>query len=133
MAERKASQNGKYTLITYLVEHKGLTMQQIIHLTPQEALDLLPSDDKELMAELAKYMKSSIKRINDNDKKYFFPGLKGPASERSLLHELHFHLAAQGRKLSDIGLQIRPKGEKVQKKEPEKPEDVMSWAKDLLK
>lgn len=127
LPKRKASRNGKYNLIVWLLE-KGFTVEQIRELTPKAALEMFPSDNDELMEHLRKYVKQNKSRIRTAN--LFFPGQKGqPMSERGLLHELHFHLREHGRTLDEFGLRIR---QEKKKKEPEKPADVLAWAKELL-
>lgn len=132
--ERQASQNGKYALILYLVENKKLTIQEIIDITPQKALELLPSEDEYIMEELKKYLASNVNKIKKNENRYFFPGQKGKASARSILHELHFYLKPLGLSLKDFGLPSRPpKVNAIEEmKKIVKPEDIMNWAKKIL-
>lgn len=134
---KRGSQNGKYALITYLVEQKKMSIQQIIHLAPKEALELLPADDEQLMNELKKYLTKNVNKMKKWENQYFFPGQNRPtADERSVLHELHFYLQSltPPRTLSDIGLASRPIGSKEVKAihEAEEPEDIMNWAKKMF-
>ncbi len=133
-AERQVSQNGKYALILYFVENKRMTIQEIIDITPQRALELLPSDDEHIMRQLKKYLASNVNKIKKNENRYFFPGQKGKASARSILHELHFYLKPLGLSLKDFGLPSRPPkvNEIEEMKKIVKPEDIMNWAKKIL-
>lgn len=136
---RKASKNGKYDLITYLLEQNKKQpesvrlkpydmIDKIRGMTHQEALDLFPRDNQALMEKLMTYVKQNKVKIKESG--LFFPGRKQEmVSERSLLHELHFHLREQDRNLSEFGLKIR---QERQKKEPEKPKDVIDWAREIL-
>lgn len=136
---RTASRNGKYDLITYLLEQnknqpesvrlKPYEMiDKIRAMTHHEALDLFPRDNQALMEKLMTYVKQNKVKIKESG--LFFPGRKQKVvSERSLLHELHFHLREQDRSLSEFDLRIR---QERLKKEPEEPKDVIDWAKEIL-
>lgn len=137
---RTASKNGKYDLVTYLLEQNKEKpesdrldpyemIDKIRALTHQEALDLFPRNDQELMEKLKMYVQQN--RVKMKESGLFFPGRKQEmVSERSLLHELHFHLQEQGRSLSDFDLRIRQTRNK--KKAPVKHDDVIDWARDIL-
>jgi hypothetical protein len=136
---RTASKNGKYDLITYLLEQNknqpeeirlkpDEMIEKIRELTHQEALELFPRDNQALMEKLMTYVKQNKVKIKESG--LFFPGRKQiQVDKRSLLHELHFHLKEQDRSLSEFGLKIR---QERQKKEPEKPKDVIDWAREIL-
>ena len=140
---RKASQNGKYDLLLYLLEQNAQQpesiklepfdmIDKIRRLTHQEALELFPRDNRELMEKLMTYVKQNRVKIKESG--LFFPGRKHEmVSERSLLHELHFFLKGneEGKSLKDFGLRIRQ--ERTKKVEDQKPKDVIDWAKELLK
>lgn len=143
----RGSKDGKYDLVTYLLEKFAQTdadntpqerFEKLLNLTPEEALDLFPPDNKELMEHLRTYMQRNIKQIKGKEgqeRQYFFPGRNGRASERALLHELHFHLQKQEppRSLADFGLKIRQDKKSATEKEFESSESVIDWAKQLLK
>jgi len=143
----RGSKDGKYDLVTYLLEKFAITdadstpedrFEKILNLTPEEALDLFPPDNKEIMEHLRTYMQRNIKQIKGKEgqeKLYFFPGRKGRASEVALLHELHFHLQKQDppRSLADFGLKIRRDKKSITEKDLKAPESVIDWAKQLLK
>lgn len=128
----RGSKDGKYDLIVYLLEMKK-TVEEIINMSPKEALELLNPKDEKLMGHLQTYLKRNINKIEKFDKKYFFPGNKGPASRDAVVHELHFHLKKMDppRSLAEFGLKLRT-DRSTNAKEPEKPQDVLSWAKQLL-
>lgn len=139
---RKASQNGKYDLVLYLLEQNAQQpesirlepfdmIDKIRGLTHQEALELFPRDNRELMEKLMTYVRQNRVKIKESG--LFFPGRKHEmVSERSLLHELHFFLKGRedGKTLKDFGLRIRQ--ERTQKADTKKPKDVIEWAKELL-
>ena len=124
--KNRGADNGKYALVTYLIERKKLSIEQIINLKPQETLEFFSADDKEILVELKKYITKNSKNINEKD--YFFPGRgKEQVSERALLQELHFWLKKQGRSLEELGLQLK------QSKRLETPIDILQWAREQLK
>lgn len=141
----RGSKDGKYDLITYILEQMqqnepNLTqsekMDRIINLTPEEALKLFEPDKKRLEPFIISYISRNQKQIKGQggEKRYFFPGRGGkPASERSMLHELHFHLQKQEpkRSLAEFDLKIRQDRKSV-KKEAVVKKDVIDWAKQIL-
>lgn len=141
----RGSKDGKYDLITYILEQmqqnepnlsQSEKMDRIINITPEEALKLFEPDKKTLEPFIISYISRNQKQIKgqDGEKKRFFPGRAGkPASERSMLHELHFHLQKQEpkRSLAEFGLKIRQDRKSV-KKEAVVKKDVIDWAKSIL-
>ena len=133
--EKRVVDNGKYALIEYLVEHKKLTLQDIINLKPQEGLALIPRDNLELMQELKQYVEKSQKSIKA--KGWLFPGrLKdGKSSEASISQSLRYYLRSKGRDLADIGLTLYQDSyilKKKKKKEPKTSEEILDYVKNLL-
>lgn len=127
----RTTQDGKYDLITYLLEQKK-TLDEIIALTPEEALELFPTDREDLMDALKRYVtrnKNKIKKSN-----LFFPGQKSkPASKSTITFQLYHHLAEQGRSLTEFGLRIMTKEDDPNEKIEYEKQSTVDWAKNLLK
>ena len=141
----RGSKDGKYDLITYILEQMNQKepnlsqqdkMDRIINLTPEDALGLFEPNKEVLEPYIKSYLQRNIKQIKgqEGEKKRFFPGRGGKlASERSILHELHFHLQKQDppRTLAEFGLKIRRDNKSIEK-ESDNHQNVIDWAKSML-
>lgn len=127
----RTTQDGKYELITYLLEQEK-TLDEIIALTKDEAPDLFPPDRVDLMDALERYVlrnQNKIKRSN-----LFFPGQKGnPSSKSTITFQLYHYLAENGRSLSEFGLRIMTKDDDISSKVDDKMLSTVDRVKSLLK
>lgn len=121
--------NMKYELILFLVEHKNLNIQEIINLTPTDALEIFKNEqDAKLLQKLKSYINGNKELIIKSN--FFFPGRngQGKASEGSILHSFHFYLKEHypGRTLKSLGLRSKPESfyEKSKNKPNEKSKET---------
>ena len=127
----RVTRDGKYELITYLLEQKK-TLDEIIALTKDEAPDLFPPDRSDLMDALERYVVRNHNKIKRSN--LFFPGQKGQTSSKSTItFQLYHYLAEQGRSLSEFGLRIMKKDEDVINHPESTKQNTLDRVKSLLK
>lgn len=139
--KQRGADNGKYALVIYFIANKACSLEEVIHLKPEKALELIDINDTSVkgidglnvLEELKRYMTSNINSINK--KGYFFPGKReNIVSERSLLQELHYWLKDKGKSLKDYGLSLRTtQADVFTECDVYSPADVLKWAKALVK